>query len=121
MEIGTHGMDHVPWRSLDDVQRQRELVEARHRLADAARVPVSRAALPLGRYDRRTLGHLRRLGYERVYTSDRLPSRETAWLQPRFSVRAEDTVDSLRSAISAAQSLGRQATTSGKVLLKRLR
>ena len=34
MGIGSHGMDHVPWRHQDDATMHRELVEARERLAE---------------------------------------------------------------------------------------
>ena len=96
MRIGSHGMDHRPWRGLDDRELDRELVEARDRLAAVAGAPVDQAALPLGRYDRRLLRRLRRLGYARLHTSDRRWARAGAWLQPRFSLRRGDTVDSVR-------------------------
>src|SRR5699024_7169464 len=83
MTVGSHGMDHVPWRRLTPAGVDRELVDARERLSEAAGAPVLDAALPLGRYDRATLGHLRRLGYRSVHTSDRRRAREGAWLQPR--------------------------------------
>lgn len=99
MTIGTHGMDHLPWRSLSGAQRERELVHAREMIAEAAGAPVCEAALPLGRYDRTLLATLRRLGYHRVYSSDRRRTNAGAWLQPRFSIRADDTIDSIRSTI----------------------
>lgn len=96
MRIGSHGMAHRPWRGLDARERHRELVEARERLRSVSGRPVDEAALPLGRYDRRLLAELRRLGYGAVHTSDRRPARSTAWMQPRFSVHADDTADSVR-------------------------
>lgn len=88
MTVGTHGLGHRPWRGMDGATRHAELVEARDRIAEAASRPVAAAALPLGRYDRALLTELRRLGYARVYSSDALPAREDAWLQPRTSVEA---------------------------------
>ena len=35
MTIGTHGMDHRPWRRLAPLDRERELVGARERIAEA--------------------------------------------------------------------------------------
>jgi peptidoglycan/xylan/chitin deacetylase (PgdA/CDA1 family) len=99
MTIGTHGMDHRPWRGLSPEARQRELVTARERIAAAAGAPVTEAACPLGRYDRRLLADLRRLGYTRVHTSDRRHAHPDAWVQPRFSVRRDDTAAGLRSAV----------------------
>ena len=97
MRIGTHGMRHVPWRGLDAAERRAELVDARARIAEVAGRPVQEAALPLGRYDRRLLAELRRLGYTRVYSSDRRKTMESAWFQPRFSVTREDDPASLRA------------------------
>ncbi|MEV6302490.1 polysaccharide deacetylase family protein [Actinoplanes sp. NPDC051861] len=97
MRIGTHGMWHRPWRGMTDTEAHDELVLARDRLSDVAGVPVDQAACPLGRYDRELLTRMRRLGYTRVFTSDRRKARSDAWLQPRYSLRREDTVDSLRA------------------------
>ena len=108
MTIGTHGMDHRPWPRLSETDSRRELVEARAALADLAGSPVDEAAVPLGRYDRRLLAELRRLGYAAVHTSDRRPTTDGAWLRPRFSVRADDTAESLRStALAVPSPLGR--------------
>jgi peptidoglycan/xylan/chitin deacetylase (PgdA/CDA1 family) len=99
MTIGSHGMDHRSWRGLDPSTRDAEFVTARERIAEAAGAPVDLAACPLGRYDRRVLTDLRRLGYRHVFTSDRRPARPGAWLQPRYSVRHDDTPASLRAAV----------------------
>ena len=108
MTIGTHGMDHRPWPRLSETDSRRELVEARAALVDLAGSPVDEAAVPLGRYDRRLLAELRRLGYAAVHTSDRRPTTDGAWLRPRFSVRADDTAESLRStALAVPSPLGR--------------
>ncbi len=95
MTIGSHGMRHRPWRGMDGPTRDDELVTARKMLATAAGADVDFAACPLGQYDRQLLGHLRRLGYRRVFTSDRRSARRDAWLQPRYSVRRDDTPESL--------------------------
>ena len=76
MKIGSHGMDHVPWRFLGEDQSQAELVEARQLISQAAGEPVVEAALPLGQYDRTVLSHLKRLGYRRVFSSDRRRARD---------------------------------------------
>jgi peptidoglycan/xylan/chitin deacetylase (PgdA/CDA1 family) len=104
MSIGTHGMDHRPWRGMDATIRQRELVEARAVIAEAAGVPVDEAACPLGEYDHQLLVSLRELGYTRVHTSDHLVSRPRDWLRPRFSVLRTDTVETLSSRVSTSRS-----------------
>ena len=121
MTIGTHGMDHVSWRYLTRAQQEREFVHARQIIADAVGAPVCEAALPLGAYDRRVLVHLRRQGYHRVYSSDRRRIKAGAWLQPRFSIRADDTIESIRSTILAAPPLSLNVKNRAAAVVKRLR
>lgn len=120
MAIGSHGMRHVPWRRLNEAEQRSEFMTARRELVDASAGPVDQVALPLGRYDRQVLRSLKRLGYRRVFSSDRLHARSSAWFQPRFSVRAGDTIESVR-ALLARPPLGPAAVQQAKVLAKRLR
>ena len=90
MTIGSHGWHHTSWRDARGDRIDAELVGARTTIADIVGRPVTVAACPLGLYDRRVLGELRRHGYTKVMTSDRAVARSGSWLQPRFSVRAGD-------------------------------
>jgi peptidoglycan/xylan/chitin deacetylase (PgdA/CDA1 family) len=121
MRVGTHGMDHVAWRGLDAAAARRELVEAREGIQGAVGVVVDQAALPLGRYDRQLLVRLRRLGYRRVHTSDRRWAREGRWLQPRFSVRDQDTAATLRTDVLERAPVVRRVKLSTVGLVKSLR
>lgn len=121
MGVGTHGMAHRPWRGMDPQIRADELVRARDRLAEVTGEPVDLAACPLGRYDRRLLADLRRLGYRRVFTSDRRWARDGAWLQPRFSVRRWDSPASLRAEVLSRRGAGRALGLAAVGLAKRLR
>lgn len=121
MSVGTHGMDHRPWRGLDPVSRVRELETAREQIASVAGTEVREAALPLGRYDRTLLRELRRLGYAAVHTSDRRWAWEGAWVQPRYSARAEDTAESLERDVLTPPPLHRTLLGEAKGLVKRLR
>ena len=105
MTVGTHGMNHRSWRGMDAETRQRELSDARERIAEISGRSVDQAALPLGQYDRRLLSHLRRLGYQSVHTSDRRLARAGMWLQPRFSVRSDDSPQTIREAVRSARML----------------
>lgn len=121
MGVGSHGMRHRSWRGMDPATRDEELVTARERLAGVVGAEVDTAACPLGRYDRRLLADLRRLGYTRVYTSDRRSARRGAWLQPRHSVRRGDDPQSLRAAALQPPPLTRRAYLTGVGIAKRLR
>lgn len=121
MQVGTHGMHHRPWRGLDDRGLEEELVAARRLIEGAAGRPVTEAALPLGRYDRRVLGALHTLGYARVHSSDRRPARSAAWLQPRFSVRADHSPASLRREVESSRTLRARLRATAVGAIKRLR
>lgn len=121
MRIGTHGMDHRPWDSLDVRGRQREFVEARQVLRELTGAAIDEAALPLGRYNRRLLGQLRDLDYTTVFTSDRRWARSGTWLQPRFSVRTQDTAESLWDVVLARPSIPRRLKLRAVGTIKRLR
>jgi peptidoglycan/xylan/chitin deacetylase (PgdA/CDA1 family) len=121
MTVGSHGWAHRPWRGLTDAERQRELVDAKQRIEEETGTAVDQAALPLGRYDRTALAALRSTGYRAVFSSDRGWARPRAWLQPRFSVRADDTVESLRTEVLARPSARSRAVGELRTLVKRLR
>ncbi|PRB08901.1 polysaccharide deacetylase family protein [Microbacterium sp. MYb64] len=120
MRIGSHGWAHVPWRDLTDAEARRELVDARTALEEAGGTMIRQVALPLGRYDRRLLHRLRASGYDTVFTSDRLPARDRAWLSPRYSVTERDTAASVQQLLARRPDLG-DAVRLGRSLLKRLR
>lgn len=100
MSIGNHGWTHLPWQGLSQADARRELVDARAALAEASGGPIDDAALPLGRYDRHLLQRLSRVGYGKVYTSDRFPARASTWLQSRYSATAADTAESVQSLVT---------------------
>ena len=120
MQVGSHGMDHVSWRSMSPDVRRRELVEARE-VIEAIAGDVTEAALPRGQYDRGTLRSLRELGYTAVHTSDRRPAKAGAWLQPRFSVTRDDTPQTLVRSALVPQPVHRRVALEAKGLLKRWR
>jgi peptidoglycan/xylan/chitin deacetylase (PgdA/CDA1 family) len=90
MTVGSHGIRHVPWRSVDDQELRRELTEGGEAIAVAAGQPVRHVAFPFGSYDRRVLSAVRRYGFSRAYTVDGGSARRDAWLQSRYTVRAAD-------------------------------
>lgn len=120
MEIGSHGWSHIPWQALDEARARREFLEARTALEEAAGVRIEEAALPLGRYDRGALHGLRRAGYRTVYTSDRFPARSGSWLQARYSVTSDDTVESVLAVVRHRAGLA-DAWNLTKSLVKRMR
>jgi peptidoglycan/xylan/chitin deacetylase (PgdA/CDA1 family) len=102
MALGSHGMDHVRWRRLEQSAIDREIVQAKRVLEDALQAPVDTAACPFGAYDRRTLRALRAAGFTRVYTSDGGPASAKDWLIARNTVRRWDSAESIERLLSGS-------------------
>jgi peptidoglycan/xylan/chitin deacetylase (PgdA/CDA1 family) len=121
MTVGSHGMRHIAWRGLPEVALTEELVSARGVIAAAAGVAVETAACPLGSYDRRVLSRMLSLGYTRVFTSDRATAGPRAWLQPRFSIRHTDDIDSVRAILDRGPGRARRMKAAARIAVKRWR
>lgn len=121
MDVGSHGMQHRSWRRLTDADLDEELVQARALIAEEAGVAVETAACPLGEYDRRVLARLRKLGYARVFTSDRCAARPASWLQPRYSVTEDDSPQTIRAAVEQRTPAAETVVSAGKRAVKRWR
>jgi len=121
MEIGTHGMDHRNWRTLDEVELDSELCVARRLIEDTCSRPVTKAAIPFGSYDRRVLARLRREPFECVYTSDGGLARSDAWLKPRITMdRTWREVD-VERVLSSKSSMRTRLRREAAMLYKRMR
>jgi peptidoglycan/xylan/chitin deacetylase (PgdA/CDA1 family) len=122
MTVGSHGMRHVPWRSINNKDLEEELGEATRAIADAAGLPVREVAFPFGSYDRRVLSAVRRHGFSRAYTVDGGPARSDAWLQSRYTIRATDSpADIERLAHSPGGGMLPSIMRRGKSFVKRWR
>jgi peptidoglycan/xylan/chitin deacetylase (PgdA/CDA1 family) len=119
MTIGSHGLSHTSWRRLDDAELSDHLQRARSALESLVARPVTEASCPFGEYDRRVLRHLRRLGHDRVYTSDGGTTRPDAWLQARNTVVAG--APSVTAMLDRREQLRARLVRSAKRAAKRLR
>ena len=86
MLIGSHGMNHVDWRLLNNADLSKDLIDSKNNIEQLTGCTVNYAACPFGGYNKNVLHELEKTGYVRIFTSDRIPARRNAWLQPRFSV-----------------------------------
>ena len=121
MTIGSHGLYHRRWRGLDREDLDAELVTARGIIEKEAGVRVTRAACPLGSYDRRTLRRLRTLKYTQVFTSDRTTASRGAWLQPRYSIRNTDSLSSVGGIVEQGPGPVARLKSTARLTAKRLR
>lgn len=118
--IGSHGAAHVDWTGLDGAGQIREFDEARTILAEILGAPVTEAAIPFGRYDRRSLSALRRRGYARIYSSDGGPVRSGRLPLPRTSLRAGVTAEEIDALLTGAEPAARRLRRGLGRLRKRL-
>lgn len=118
MTIGTHGAAHRPWTKVPPADQDTELQDARARIAEAAGRPVDTAACPFGAYDRKVLQALRTAGYRTVFTSDARPARSGNWLQPRYSVEADDTPETVRARMLTPRPAGGRAVDRAWLMVK---
>jgi peptidoglycan/xylan/chitin deacetylase (PgdA/CDA1 family) len=112
MEIGSHGINHLKWSSLDHKALQAEVVDSRKVLEDICRKPLHSAAIPFGAYNAGVLRALRSAGYTSVYSSDGGTMKSDAFLRPRSSVKAgmskSETEDILAAKISLQRRIRRK-------------
>ena len=97
-------MSHRPWRGMDPATRDAELVEARRQIEEAAGFRRHRGRLPA-----RSLRPAAAVRPAAAWVSAGcIPAiagwpGQDSWLQPRFSVRQDDTPESLRAACWASR------------------
>lgn len=89
MRLGLHGRDHVDWRRLDQRVLVQETIEARQVLAEAAGVPIEDVSVPFGAYNRRVVNHLRRSGFNAIFTSDGGAANTRNRIRNRTSLRSD--------------------------------
>lgn len=107
--IGSHGFDHVSWKSLDDMQAHRELVEARTKLEECIGETISEAAIPFGLYGRSTLRRLKSAGYSRVFSSDGGCYSGSPFPVPRWSVKSDTSPEDMENFLSGREGFARKS------------
>lgn len=120
-EIGSHGMDHVNWRTLAPVALEREVKHSRSILEDILQRSVQSVAIPFGIYDRTVLKALKRAGYHHIYSSDRGPRLVPVAPIPRYSMKQGIEPEDVRQIINRATGLGPRLLTELRVRAKCLR
>ena len=121
MSVGSHGMEHLPWRGMPASQLRTELVDARRIIEDAIGEKVEHVACPRGSYDYGVLRALRQCGYEQVVTSDGGRARRDAWLQARNSLSVTDDPASVETLVRAGEGVIHTSIRATKKLAKRWR
>jgi peptidoglycan/xylan/chitin deacetylase (PgdA/CDA1 family) len=120
MTIGSHGMAHRDWSTLDGPALRTELRQSRQILSEICGCPVDLAAIPFGKYTGRVLREIRSAGYSCAYSSDGGVMDTRRFLRPRTSVtRAMKDVD-IDVLLTRGESVGRRLRRSLAMARKRL-
>jgi peptidoglycan/xylan/chitin deacetylase (PgdA/CDA1 family) len=119
-EIGSHGVDHVPWRGLDADALIHEVAESKAAVEEVIGRDITSAALPFGAYDAATLWALRENGYRTVYSSDPGISPTGAWFRRRWSYHSDRQFD-IRVMAYCSRSLSHRIVSGAKRIFKSLR
>ena len=109
MPIGSHGMNHVPWRKLPISELNREIAKAKQLLEDVIGASVDAAACPFGAYDRLSLNALQLARFTRVYTSDGGTASSEDWLVARNTIHRWDSPNSVQCMLNPESRPARMA------------
>jgi peptidoglycan/xylan/chitin deacetylase (PgdA/CDA1 family) len=120
-EIGSHGVNHVPWTSLDPRALHREIHYSRQCLENILGVKVDSVAIPFGAYNRRVLSALQNGAFSRIYTTDQAIVTGSPMMINRYSVRRDDDPEDLRKMIKRLRSRQFRLISSLKTMIKSLR
>lgn len=92
-EIGSHGVDHVLWTTLDEPNLFRETSVSKRRLEDIIGAEVKSVAIPFGAYNRRVLKAIKSAGYSKIYCSDRGLAQSHRAIKMRWTFRTDEMFD----------------------------
>lgn len=120
MEIGSHGIAHLPWSRLPPEALRHELTASRRQLEAICGREVRTAGIPFGAYNARVLRQLAAAGYAAAYSSDGGPMRPDAFLRPRTSLRADMTLEQVQAILAGRESLTRRLRRRLAMARKRL-
>jgi peptidoglycan/xylan/chitin deacetylase (PgdA/CDA1 family) len=116
-EIGSHGIDHVPWKDLDAAALTHELAQSKVALESVLGREIDSAALPFGAYDAATLRALRKSGYRTIYSSDPGISRANARFRRRWTYRNDRQFD-IRVMARRSRALSHRLISEAKRIIK---
>lgn len=119
-EIGSHGIDHVPWTEQGNDGLDREVVGSMHTLESILGEKIRTAAIPFGKYNRRVLAKLKATGYTKIYSSDRGFGNPTAMLTRRWTYKSDEPFD-LGYFVAKSSSIRNRLMVEAKGIIKALR
>ena len=92
MKIGSHGINHVPWTSLDKSKLHSELKESKNILEEIINQEIDMLSCPMGQYNRYVVKNAIKCGYKKVFTSDKGFTKPNSFLQSRNTITKSDNI-----------------------------
>ncbi len=93
-EIASHGLQHVPFTSLDSVPLSEELSQSKLQIESICNTEVVSICYPFGRFDQRIIQAVKDAGYQYGLGSlyyKKLSEQDKRWALPRFNIYRFDT------------------------------
>lgn len=119
MSIGSHGMNHVDWRSSDLIQT--EIFDARRQLQDATGDPILEAGIPFGLYSRHVIKSLHGAGFIKAYTSDGGMANMDKFLVARQTVTKSMAVPNMLQKLIGDETVRKSLIRKLKTIAKSIR
>ena len=120
-EVGSHGVNHVPWTSLDPKALDWEIHHAKEWLENVLSANIEAVAIPFGAYNRCVLSRLQNAAFIRIYTSDPGIATGSRITLNRYAVRRDDDPEKLREVVERFHSSQFKLLSSLKTTIKSLR
>lgn len=101
-EIGSHGMTHKDFWTLNDAEMTHEIVESKKLLEETYGVPVKYFSYPRGRYNDKIVAQVKSAGYEMAVSmeDDVLQKGTNIYLVPRVGISRSHTFSEFKQTIT---------------------
>ncbi len=100
MIIGSHGMNHVPWTSLDELSLNSELLDSKIILEDITDQKVVQISCPMGLYNKYVINKVIQHGYSTIYTSDKGYTNLKSSIKSRNTITKDYSIDDINSLLN---------------------
>lgn len=121
MPVGSHGVEHRPWRRMGEEKLLIQLRQSRNDLEGILGEPITLAACPFGEYDLKVVRALRLAGYVNAYTSDGTLGGMISYLIHRRTIRSSMSLQDVRALLTGGRNPLQRLGADVRCLLKMLR
>ena len=100
MTIGSHGCAHIEWTKVSDDELARDVTKSIDILRALIDAPISDIAVPFGECDLRVMRVLHKFGIDRVFTSFRGRTNDSAWIIRRSCMTSDMSLTEIEALLA---------------------